>query len=169
LSESTWQFNILNRGEPFPSPYDRRHYLTISANHHFSQRIQLSANWVFASGEPLTISSTAYDGDDFYGNAADEIDFLGIITKQIIAPNQLIYYPSVNNYRLPWYHRLDIGVDFSKEKKKGTRIWSISIYNIYGQNNPFMISIEENNGKLAIKNFSPFRCLPSVSSRFIFK
>jgi hypothetical protein len=168
-SVSNWQFNSLNKGNPFPAPYDRRHYFTIAVNHQVSKKVQLSTNWVFASGEPLTISSTAYTGDISFGKTSHEIDFMGIFYKQITSPDQIIYYSSVNNYRLPCYHRLDLGIDFSREKKKGTRIWSISVYNVYARNNPFMVSIEEVNGNLTLKNFSPFRILPSISYRFIFK
>jgi hypothetical protein len=169
-SVSNQQFNLLNNGISFPASFDRRHYFTVSVSHQFSSKIQLSGSWIVASGEPITISTTAYDGDRFYGNSPIEINYLGLFTKRISAPNQIIYYSSLNGQRLPSYHRLDIGVDFKKEKKKGTRIWSFSVYNVYGRNNPSMVSIEENeNGELFLKNSSPFRFLPSLSYRFIFK
>ena len=33
------------------------------------------------------------------------------------------------------YHRLDIGCSFSKEKKHGTRVWSVNVYNVYNRIN----------------------------------
>jgi len=169
-SVSNQQFNLLNNGKTFPSSFDRRHYFTASVSHQLTSKIQLSGSWIFASGEPITISSTTYDGDRFYGDEAIEIDYMGIFTKKISAPNQIIYYSSLNSQRLPSYHRLDVGIDFKKEKKKGTRIWSFSVFNTYGRNNPSMVSIEENEkGELFLKNSTPFRFLPSLSCRFIFK
>jgi outer membrane receptor for ferrienterochelin and colicin len=166
-SVSTQNFELLNNGKPFPSPYDRPHYFTLSLNHRFSEKVTLSGNWVFASGEPITASSTAYFGDESFGTAPRVFNF-GFFEKQISSPNEIVYYPSINNYRLPNYHRLDVAIDLYKKKKKGTRIWSFSIYNLYGRNNPFLVSIEEDKGKLALKNVSLFRFLPSVSYRYTF-
>ncbi|HPS13525.1 MAG TPA: TonB-dependent receptor plug domain-containing protein [Prolixibacteraceae bacterium] len=169
-SVSNQRFRLLNNGNPFPSPYDRRHYFTISVNHRFSEKVQLSGNWIFATGEPITVSTTAYDGDSFYGGNALEVEYMATITKKISSPNQIVYYQSLNQYRLPSYHRLDIGVDLQKKKNKGTRIWSFSVYNVYCRNNPVMVSIEEDeNGDLVLKNANPFTFFPSVSYRFIFK
>jgi hypothetical protein len=168
-SVSNRQFSELNNGNLFPYQYDRRHFLTIVVNHTFSKKVQLSGSWVYGSGEPLTVSSTTYSGDPFYGNTEIEADF-GLFSKTISSPDKVIYYSGINNYRLPSYHRLDLGIDLKSERRKGTSIWSFSIYNVYGRNNPFMVNIEENkNGDLELKNISLFRFLPSVSYRFIFK
>lgn len=169
-SVSNQQFDELNHGEPFPSDFDRRHYFTVALNHKVSKRIDLSGNWVFASGEPISFSTTAYDGDTFYGQSPQEVSYLGVFDKHIHAPDQIIYYRSVNQYRLPAYHRLDLGIDFIKDKKNGTRTWSISLYNAYAQNNPFMLSVEmdEESRKLELVNSTPFRFLPSLSYRFVF-
>lgn len=105
------QFDKLNYGNPFPFAYDRRHYLTLSLNHQFSKGVQLSANWIFATGEPITLSTTAYNGDSYNGYGPLEYDYLGIITKNVYSPSQVVYLSSINNYRLPNYHRLDVGVD----------------------------------------------------------
>ena len=169
-SFSNQQFDDLNNGIPYPSDFDRRHYFTLTLNHKLSKQINLSSNWVMASGEPITFSSTAYDGDMFYGQAPHAVKYLDLFEKEITAPDQIIYFSGVNQYRLPAYHRLDLGIDFIKEKQKGTRTWSISIYNAYAQNNPFMLSVEMNqaNRKLELLNSTPFRILPSISYRYVF-
>ena len=46
-------------------------------------------------------------------------------------------YSTKNNFRMKAYHRLDIGIQFHKEKKWGERIWEISVYNVYNRKNPF--------------------------------
>ena len=50
-----------------------------------------------------------------------------------------------NNYQLSPYHRLDLGVNFYRYKKKGRMgIWNISIYNTYLKPNPFMTEVMVN-------------------------
>ena len=44
------------------------------------------------------------------------------------------YYDQRNNYQLPAYHRLDVGINIYRPKKKGRMgIWNISIYNVYSR------------------------------------
>ncbi|HKI90041.1 MAG TPA: hypothetical protein VKA38_13515, partial [Draconibacterium sp.] len=86
-----------------------------------------------------------------------------------------VYYSGLNNYRLPAYHRLNVGMNFTKKKKFGWRIWSISVYNLYNRNNPFFLTYKihdeafhtPENGVGEYKNFSFFGFLPSVSYRLI--
>ncbi len=49
------------------------------------------------------------------------------------------FYGERNGYRMPAYHRLDIGVNLHKQKKNGKRTWSFSIYNLYSRLNPFFL------------------------------
>jgi hypothetical protein len=40
---------------------------------------------------------------------------------------------------MPNYHRLDVGMDFTKKKKRYTRTWSVGAYNGYNRANPFFL------------------------------
>ena len=53
--------------------------------------------------------------------------------------DNLSYVPSRNNYRYDPYHRLDVGINFHKQKKYGVRTWNISVYNAYNSMNPFIM------------------------------
>ena len=45
-----------------------------------------------------------------------------------------------NNYQLPAYHRLDVGINIYRPKKKGRMgVWNISIYNVYSRMNPILV------------------------------
>ena len=46
------------------------------------------------------------------------------------------YVTSRGNYRLPPSHTLNLGVNFHKKKRRGERIWNISLYNAYNNMNP---------------------------------
>lgn len=50
------------------------------------------------------------------------------------------YYTTRNNFRLPAYHRLDLGINLYRPKKKGRMgIWNISVYNAYSYMAPVSI------------------------------
>jgi len=67
-----------------------------------------------------------------------------------------------NGYRMPNFHRLDIGFNFRKDKKWGTRIWSAGIVNVYGRQNPFFLYFDDNTDSntgetdWSLKQFSLF-------------
>jgi len=85
-----------------------------------------------------------------------------------------LFFPQIdhitqrNGYRMPSYHRLDIGINFHKEKKRGTRTWSYGIYNIYNRQNPFFLYFDQENGESVLKQTSLFPILPSISYGFKF-
>ncbi len=60
LSKNLRQFDELNSGKPFPYKYDRRHDFSIFMSHKFNEKYQLSASWVFASGNAVTLPSNIY-------------------------------------------------------------------------------------------------------------
>lgn len=134
LSWSDRQFNELNQGARYPARFDNRHKLNIVVMHKISPKVELSAAWSYASGNHVTLSLENYyengtgsptNNDNHYvANSGESID----------------YYEGRNNYQLPAYHRLDLGIKIYRPKKKGRMgIWTVSIYNVYSRMNPFMI------------------------------
>ena len=85
----------------------------------------------------------------------------------------LEFAESRNNFRLPAYHRMDISVNFHKQKKHGIRTWNISVYNLYNRQNPFLIypkttySYRDGSTYTGLYQRSLFPILPSVS--YIYK
>jgi putative outer membrane protein probably involved in nutrient binding len=79
-----------------------------------------------------------------------------------------------NNYQLSPYHRLDLGVNFYRYKKKGRMgIWNISIYNTYLKPNPFMTEVMVNQDinqryQVVLQETILFYCMPSVSYTYKF-
>ena len=133
LSWSDRQFDELNQGARYPARFDNRHKLNIVVRHKISPKVELSAAWSYASGNHVTLSLENYyengtgsptNNDNHYMDASESID----------------YYEGRNNYQLPAYHRLDLGIKIYRPKKKGRMgIWTVSIYNVYSRMNPFMI------------------------------
>jgi hypothetical protein len=85
-------------------------------------------------------------------------------------------YSSKNNYRLANYHRLDIGMEFTRKKKIGKRhphdwqsTWALGAYNAYSRQNPFFIYLTENSARQPVfKQVSLFPIIPYINYSFKF-
>ena len=147
----------INGGKVFPAKYDRRHDISITVQHKFSERFDLSGTWVFSSGNCGTLGTQVYEGlMDEWG-----------------------YIPSINalernNFRMGNYHRLDLSVNFHKQKKHGIRTWNISVYNVYNHKNPFIVYTDygwdeaTQTEKKRLMQASLFPIIPSVSYSYKF-
>jgi outer membrane cobalamin receptor len=148
---------VINQGKVFPAKYDRRHDLSITVQHKFNDRIDLSGTWVFSSGNCGTLGTQIYEGlVDNWGN----VPSINALER--------------NNFRMGNYHRLDLSVNFHKQKKHGVRTWNISVYNVYNHNNPFIVYTDyrwdeaTQKEKRVLMQASLFPIIPSVSYSFKF-
>lgn len=122
---------LINAGLPFPAKYDRRHDVNITATYRFNDRIDLSATWVYATGNCGTLYTHYYEDQPHSPE-----DYTGTVG----------HFDGRNNYRLEPYHRLDLGVNFHKTFKRAPRIKrtiNLSVYNAYCNMNPFMVYLYE--------------------------
>lgn len=110
---------------------------------------------------------TTYQGKD----SNFDYDFYDpLIREEIPNNNQIEYLPKRNNVKMKVYHRLDLGINFYKKKKRGERIWTISIYNVYNRQNPYFYVYEtKKTGERQIKQVSLLPCLPSFTYTFNFR
>lgn len=128
LSWAERQFDNISFGKKFPYKYDRRHDISIVLIHKFNERIDGGLTWVYGTGTATTMASQTYIPLTPYYN----IDYLH---------ESIEYIENRNNYRMPAYHRLDLAINFRKEKKRINRTWTIGIYNAYCRQNPFFLYI----------------------------
>lgn len=149
LSWTKRQFPGLNEGKVFPYKYDRRHDIKAAVVHKIGSRVELSATWVFGTGQATTLPTEVYlDADG----------------------HEVEVFESRNNFRLPSFHHLDVGATFRKQKKWGERSWVIGAYNVYNRRNPFFIykGYGSNGNTPAFHQVSLFPFIPSVSYQFKF-
>lgn len=157
LSWSERQFDELNFGKKFYHRYDRRHDLSVVVTYDINEKWDVGAVFVYGTGNAMTLGTQVYS----------------------VAPNQafaqafyqptLTNFEQMNDYRMPAYHRLDLGVNRKKIKRYGNSILSFSVYNVYNRRNPFMITRETNDqGKPALIQTSLFPIIPSISWKFQF-
>lgn len=157
LSWTERQFENLNFGEVFPYKYDRRHDISVVVVHKFSERVEISATWVYGTGNSISLPTAIYPGI-FYSNGG------------IFPGREIFHYKERNSYRMRSYHRFDIGITFHRKTKWGQISWNIGAYNVYNRKNPFFIyyGYDNETGKRAFRQVSIFPVLPSVSFSFKF-
>ena len=148
---------MINNGNVFPAKYDRRHDISITVQHRFGEKFDLSGTWVFSSGNCGTLGTQIYEG----------------------LPNQWGYIPQLqafqrNNYRMGSYHRLDLGANYHIKLNPGMLTLNLSIYNVYNHNTPFIVysdySWDESTQeeKKVLKQVSIFPIIPSFSVAYKF-
>ncbi len=170
LSWTQMQFDSLNFGEKFFARYDRRHDISLVAVYKLNNHITLSGTWVYGTGNAVTLPQSQFiapthlpASPPYYYHDSGSFPFYGEIVND---------YGEKNNFRMKAYHRLDIGIQFHKEKKWGERIWEISVYNIYNRKNPFYYYSEHrtiNNKEYGVlRQVSLFPVIPSFTYSFKF-
>ena len=150
LSRSLRTFQQINNGSEYPAKQDRIHDFAIVAMYDMTKKIKLSANWVYYTGSAVTFPSGKY------------------VVSGLTVP----YYTERNGYRMPAYHRLDIGVTWVRKKtNRRESNWNFSLYNAYGHENAYSIAFRANpdnpNLTEAVQT-SLFRWVPSISYNFKF-
>ncbi len=159
LSWTNRQFANLNAGQWFPYKFDRRHDFEIAINRELprkakNKRTELNINWVFNTGSATTLPVAVYKDND---------------------NNVIEVYTNRNSFRLPAYHRLDVGIRFIKMKRNDKeRIWVINIINAYNRLNTFFIYRDDvydyttGTSTARFKQVTLFPILPSISYQFKF-
>jgi len=157
LSRTERQFDEINNNEWFPFRYDRTHDISLTVSHHLTPKIHLSGTWVYGTGNAISIPTEIYESINYnpeYGFMFGRVD----------------HYEARNNFRMRDYHRLDLGVNFIKQKRWGERTWNISIYNAYNRMNPFYMDIGYNSQtrQKSLVQYTLFPILPSFAYGFKF-
>ncbi|MCA1747400.1 MAG: TonB-dependent receptor, partial [Bacteroidales bacterium] len=145
-------FEDVNNGDPYPAPYDKPHDLALVGTYDLSDRISLSANWIYSTGLPFTLPTGRYTIDG----------------------NIIPVYTGRNQYRLDDYHRLDIALTIQEKErswKPWNGEWNFSVYNAYARKNPWTLNFvqdsEDPNRTYAEMTYL-FSIIPSITYNFRF-
>jgi hypothetical protein len=150
LSKTKRQFPDINSGNVFLAKQDRPNNLAIVGMYELNPKITFSATWIFYSGNVVTFPSGRY----------------------VVDGNIVPYYTERNGYRMPDYHRLDIGLTWQRKKtERFESNWSFSVYNVYGRSNAYAINFQQDPNdptKMQAVQLSLFRFVPAISYNFKF-
>ena len=112
LSKSTQWFPIINNGEAFPSPEDRRHQLKW-INQYRLKKWTFSITYVFSSGQPFTDLSVLVFQPEY---------------RRFFSPSQRIRY-------LDNYHRVDLGINYTFPVFGAKGELGFSVFNVLDRQN----------------------------------
>jgi hypothetical protein len=131
-----------NGGKTYPSRFDNRHKINILLNWKINDKWEANAAWTGMSGNRYTLSVQNWEDPSLgpwnYNMHLNE---------------------GINNYRLPFYHRLDLS--FTRYTHNG--YWTFSAYNAYSNVNVIAIR-QDYSSKDYHPTFQYFHLLPIIPS-----
>lgn len=162
LASSRRLFPGINNGEEFPFKYDQRHNITFVSIFNLKENLSFSCTWVYHSGNRITLPVSKYKLSNFYY-------YGGIYGEDRNILSEVHIYSKRNACQMPDYHRLDLGINYSKQKPKGISKWSLSIYNVYNRKNAYYLFFKESEtGEVKLYQQSLFPILLNFGYSFSF-
>jgi hypothetical protein len=122
----------INKGNYYPSNYDKPHNINLVINYRNFRRIGISANFVYSTGRPYTAPTFQY----------------------VVHDHVIINYSERNQLRVPDYYRIDLSFNLDGNllrNKIAHSFWSVTLYNLTGRRNAYSVFSEVRDGK--IKNY----------------
>lgn len=172
LARTRYRVEGINHRKAFEPRHDRTHVVNAVINLDIRNALrelqgkgwqndknqwQLGLNFIYTSGQPITLPSSTY-----YGNSIPDQDY-----------NELFLYPTtINSFRLPEYIRLDLSLTYKHKFKSWTIEPYIQIFNLGNRENVWFIQYdsekEEDQIVQEVDTFNMFPLLPTVGIKFDF-
>ncbi len=139
----------INGGREYDSNFDQPHVVNLNWKYNITKRYFFTGGFTYRTGRPITLPLTAFAIENY----------------------TVTTFSDRNEYRVPDYHRLDVGLVIEgnhKRKKFWDGTWTISVYNIYARKNPYSVFFKEVRPGI----LRPYRlaiigtALPSISYSF---
>jgi hypothetical protein len=150
LSRSLRQIEGINRSEWYPSRQDRLHDISVVGIYKFNPRWILSGSWVYNTGTAVTFPAGRYT----------------------VEGNIVSLFTDRNSYRMPDYHRLDVGITWLIRQAENRRSeLNFSVYNTYARKNPYAYLFSEDPEKPGATQSTMvylFSAVPSLTWNFKF-
>ena len=150
LSKTERKINGISNNEWYNARQDRTHDIAVVGIYQLNDKWTISANWIYYTGSAVTFPAGKYRIDD----------------------QTVYYFTERNGYRMPAYHRLDLGATLVlKQKKRFSSELTISLYNAYGRENAYTIMFRDGKddpNKTEAVQTALFKYIPSVTYNFKF-
>ena len=158
-------FEDIMGGRFFAPRYDRRHDISAVLIYNFNKKFSITGSFVYGSGDLTWLPTGRAVFQDIPGNAFNPV---------------VPIFGDRNTFRLPAYHRADLGFVIRFFPSWGENDLTISIYNVYDRRNPYFLFLDpvfsgDGNGlpgsiptRIAARQVSLFPILPSFTWNFKF-
>ncbi len=135
LGRSELKIDGINKFDWYPTRYDQTHNFKVTSTYKVNDRVQVSGNFVYLTGTPVTFPSSKF------------------VIQGFAIPHNAS--SARHQFRIPDYHRLDFSVtiDGKKIKRNGKERRNdssliIGVYNVYNRRNPFSIYFSQGQGRV---------------------
>lgn len=150
LSKTERKIDGINQNNWYNAKQDRTHDIAVVGIYTINSKWSVSGVFVYNTGDAVTFPTGKY----------------------ALQGQTLYQYASRNANRMPDNHRLDISVTYDKKRKKKIQeSWNFSLYNVYGRENAYRITFQDDPNNLSrtqIIQTSLFRWVPSITYQFKF-
>lgn len=150
LSKTERKINGINNNEWYNARMDKTHDLSVVATYQFNEKWSMSGLFLYSTGNAVTFPTGKYE----------------------LNGQTIFQYSNRNADRMPAYHRMDLSATYepsSNKRFKGS--WTFGIYNLYGRENAYTITFEDNPnnpGTTRAMQTSLFRWVPNITYNFKF-
>ncbi len=133
LGKSEIKIDGINENRWYDSKFDKTHDVTLVSNFKIFKNLSISGTWVYNTGNAVSLPEGVYEIDG------------------AVIP----YYSGRNEYRMPDYHRLDLGLildvrlfkkAFLRFNKEFHTLMEFSLYNVYNRRNVNFIDYRDLKG-----------------------
>lgn len=149
-TKAEFSSETINRGEYYPSSYDKPHAVNFIGNYKFSRRINFSLNLIYSTGRPITLPIAKYE----------------------LEGSSRVFYSDRNQYRIPDYFRSDVSLNIEgnhKIKKLAHSSWTFAVYNLTGRRNAYSVYFVSQQGVINGYKLSVFgQAIPTITYNFKF-
>lgn len=136
-----------NGGRTYPARFDNRHTINVAVGWDVSPQVRLNAAWTGHSGNRFTLLTQSWEGPD------TDLGFQ-------YNGDEMPLRAGVNNYQLPFYHRLDLSC--TVRKKHG--YWTFSLYNAYNHMNTIAVRRSHSDKPPYAPVFQRVKMIPVIPS-----
>jgi hypothetical protein len=150
LSKTERKIDGINNDRWYNARLDKTHDLSVVATYTLNPKWSLSGLFVYSTGNAVTFPTGKYE----------------------LNGQTVFQYSDRNADRMPDYHRMDLSATYEPNKKKRFHgSWTFGLYNVYGRENAYTITFEDNPdkpGTTRAMQTSLFRWVPNVTYNFKF-
>jgi len=115
------RFEEINEGQKYPYRYQHPFSFNLQFSKYLNDRISISAGWDYGYGQPITLLVSNYPFAPLDNLSAGPTERIG----------------SVNGFRMPAYHRLDLAMVIDWGKQRWKHQLNLGVYNVYNRANTY--------------------------------
>ncbi|MDI6809391.1 MAG: TonB-dependent receptor [Candidatus Eisenbacteria bacterium] len=151
LSRTKKQINGYNFDKEYYPTYDRRHTVTTIQDYRINKKYRVNLAFKYGSGQPYTEATARY---------------------AVMNPNGTTHNLPLdgekNFYRLPAYHRLDIGIFYETKKFLFNTEVYFQVVNVYNHRNVWFRRYKTSGDTATVEDYSMIPLLPTAGVSFRF-